>query len=109
MKIKVCYKDFSIGEIEKKDNFYIYTSLKDIEKFKTQYGFIDFELMNVDKKTYKKLPYFFTEFVDKLIFNPLMNKKLNIDLEKDSYFDILYRYAKLPQDKNSFYFIVKLD
>ena len=107
MKIKVCYKDFSIGEIEKKDNLYIYTSLRDIQKFKTQYGFIDFELMNVDKTTYKKLPYFFTEFVDKLIFNPLMNKKLNIDLEKDSYFDILYRYAKLPQDQNSFYFIVE--
>ena len=30
MKIKLCYKDFSIGEIEKKDNLYIYTSLKDI-------------------------------------------------------------------------------
>lgn len=107
MKIKVCYKNFLLGEIEKNDNSYTYSSLKDVDKFKEQYNFLDFELIDVKNKTYKKLPYFFTEFVDRLIFNPLMSDKLNIDLEKDSYFDILYRYAKLPQDKNSFYFIAK--
>ena len=107
MKIIVCYKNYLLGELEKNDNCYIYISLKDIDKFKDQYNFIDFELINVKNKTYKKLPYFFTEFVDRLIFNPLISNKLNIDLKRDSYFDILYRYSKLPQDKNSFYFIAK--
>ncbi len=107
MKIKICYKDFLLGEIEKVDNLYVYTSLEDMEKFKVQYGFINFELMDVKKKTYKTLPYFFLEFVDRLVFNPLMREKLNIDLEKDNYFDILYRYSKLPQNKNSFHFISK--
>lgn len=105
MKIKLCYENYKIGELSFDGEEYMYKSLPDKDEFLKQYGFIKFDLAEVKKNHYQEMPYFFAEFVERLIHNVGMSTKLNINLNEDSYFDILYRYAKLPQVKNTFYFI----
>ena len=105
MKVKLCYKDLKIGELTYDGDKYEYVSLPDISKFLKEYGYIDFPLASIKNKKSREMPYFFAEFVERLIYNPAMSTKLNINLNVDNYFDILYRYAKLPQVKNTFYYI----
>lgn len=105
--IILCYKNLKLGKLEFDGKKYIYTSLPERQEFLKEYGYIDFSLAEVDKQTYKEMPYFFAKFVETLIHNVGMATKLDINLNKDTYFDILYRYAKLPQAKNTFYYIAE--
>ena len=107
MDIIVCYKNFKIGKLSFDGKDYIYKSLKDSLAFNKEYGFIDYPLAKVDNERFKEIPHFFSTFVDVLIHNIEMSSKLDINLNTDSYFDILYRYAKLPQIKNTFYYVAK--
>lgn len=105
--IILCYKNYKIGCLDYDGDVYTYRSLPDKQKFLKEYGFIKFNLADIDEQTYKNMPKFFADFVEKLIQNSYMATKLNINLTRDSYYDILFRYSQLPQMKNTFYFIKK--
>ncbi|MBR4270169.1 MAG: hypothetical protein IKQ31_00625 [Clostridia bacterium] len=104
MAILICYKNYKLGKLDFDGETYLYTSLPDSLIFAKKYPFIDFPLAKVQSEEDTEMPYFFEKFVENLVFNESMNKLLDINLERDTYFDVLSKYAKLNQDKNTFYY-----
>ena len=106
MSIILCYKNYKLGKLDFDGKMYKYTSLADSSAFSKKYSFINFPLAKVKSAQYDEMPFFFEKFVTDLAFNESMTKKLNIDLKHETYFDVLCKYAKLNQDKNTFYYVL---
>ncbi len=104
MKIIVCYKELKIGSLSYNGKIYTYNCLPDFNEFEAKYGYIDYPLAHANGQKSEQMPRYFAEFVERLIHNVGISTKLDINLNKDSYFDILARYSQLPQVKNTFYF-----
>ncbi len=106
MKVMLCYKNYKLGTLEFDGKTYKYTLLDDSAAFIKKYSFIKFPLANAKSERYDEMPYFFEKFVTDLVFNESMSRELDIDLEHETYFDVLCKYAKLKQDKNTFYYVL---
>ena len=100
MKVKLCYKDLKIGELTYDGDKYEYVSLPDRSKFLKEYGYIDFPLASIKSKKSREMPYFFAEFVERLIYNPAMSTKLNINLNVGG---TAVPFRQLPRDYGGAY------
>lgn len=108
MSIILCYRDYKIGKLNCDGEKYNYEILPDYSEFEKKYAYLAYNLRELSNKQFDDMPPFFSRFVERLINNVGFSSKLDINLEKDTYFDILTRYAELPQDKNTFNFMVEV-
>lgn len=105
MKIVLCYKEYELGELEKKDE-YIFTPVPGSELAKQKYIVPRASMLlnggtKKSNKLFSEFAYFF-----KLLDNPYIRSEANV-VSGDDEFTNLTKIARLRLDKGSFYLKIR--
>lgn len=103
MSLILYYKDYRIGKLDYNGGKFVYESLPQMKDFVKEYGFLNFDLKDTERLEGEYVPPFFAKLAESVVHNSLLATELNINLEKETYYDVLEKYANLPQVKNTFH------